>query len=224
VNGGGTAQAVLAAVNKNQDVQYRHLHGDYVQVYNIDNTMGAVVPLLNQNDAFQGVAIVELKNPQDVAVGTTQFEALNKYKAILARHGQQIAVENSVENKELHGTIDRIHQDVSGTGGGLYYFIITGTPHIFTASSQDYPKLPLAEKGDIVEVKYLASGESVLPVTGFDDTAIVVERNKAEGEVENAAILHKDVEVKRDQDIDLTKQFKNLTPDEQRKLLEGVKK
>ncbi len=223
VAGGGTVRAVLAAVNKNQDVQYRHLHGDYVQVYNIDGTMGAVVPLLNQNDAFQGVAIVELKNPQDVAVGTTQFEALNRYKAILARRGQQIAVEANANAQTLHGVIDRINQDVSGSGGGLYYFIVTGAPHIFTASSQDYPKLPLAEKGDNVEVKYLASGESVLPVTGFDDLSIVIEHTQAEQQVQGAAIAHQQTEVKRDTAIDLTKQFQNLTSEQQRELLKGAK-
>ena len=30
VAGGATAKAVLASVNKNSDVQYRHLRGDYV--------------------------------------------------------------------------------------------------------------------------------------------------------------------------------------------------
>ncbi|HUD02749.1 MAG TPA: hypothetical protein VMR46_01865 [Candidatus Paceibacterota bacterium] len=224
VGGGATVKAVLAAVNRNQDVQYRHLHGDYAQIYNIDGTMGVVVPLLNQNDAFQGVAIVELKNPQDVAVGTTQFEALNRYKTILARRGQQIAVEANANAQTLRGVIDRIHQDVSGTGGSMYYFIVTGTPHIFTASSQDYPKLPLAEKGDSVEVKYLASDESVLPVTGFDDLSIVIERTQAESQVEGAATIRQQTEAKRDQAVDLTKQFQNLTPEEQRKLLEGTKK
>jgi len=224
VGGGGTVKAVLAAVNRNQDVQYRHLHGGYAQLYNIDGTMGEIVPLLNQNDAFQGVAIVELKNPQDVAVGSTQFEALNRYKAILARRGQQIAIAGTAEAQTLRGTMERIRQDVSGTGGGLYYFMVTGTPHIFTASSQDYPKLPLVEKGDTIELRYLASGESVLPVTEFDDLNIVVERTQAEQQVEAAAIARQQRELKRDQGVDAEAQFRQLTPEQQRELLKGIKK
>jgi hypothetical protein len=175
VGGGGTAKAILAAVNHNQDVQYKHLHGDNAQIYNIDGTIGVVVPLLNANDGYQGVAIVELQNPQEVAVGATQFEALHNYQKILARHGQQIAVENAAVAKTLRGTITRIHMDVPSSGGSIYYFTLDGFPHILTASSQDYPKLPLAEKGDTVEVGYISSTESVLPVMKFDDLSIVLE-------------------------------------------------
>lgn len=183
VGGGGTMNAILAAVNKNQDVQYKHLTGDYVQIYNIDGVMAAVVPLLNGNSAFQGVAIAEVKNPQDVAVGTTQFEALAKFKSILARHGQQISVENAANAKALEGQLERIHQDLNTTGG-LYYFTVAGTPHIFTASSQDYPKLAVAEKGDSVTLEYLDSGESILPITKFDDTSVAVAGTPAEIQVQ----------------------------------------
>ncbi|MDE1945359.1 MAG: hypothetical protein KGI03_03765 [Patescibacteria group bacterium] len=220
VTGGATASAILSAVNHNQDVHYKNLHGDWAQLYNIDNTMGVVVPLLNAQDAFQGVAIAELQNPQDVAVGTTQFEALNRYKAILARRGQQVAIENIAEAKTLSGTIDRIRQDVSGP----YYFIVTGTPHIFTASSQDYPKLPLAEKGDAVELKYLASGETVLPVITFDDLSITVEKTKAEGQVAGAAAARQAKEGERNLSVDTEAQFRNLTPEQREQLLKQMKK
>ena len=223
VGGGGTEKAILAAVNRNQDVQYKHLHGDYVQIYNISGTMGAVVPLLNGNNAYQGVAIAELMNPQDVAVGATQFEALNRYKSFLARRGQQVGVENAAEARTLRGVIGRINQSVSGSGGGLYYFIITGIPHIFTASSQDYPKLPLAEKGDTVEVKYLASGESVFPVTGFDDLSIALEHSKNEIQIEKAAEVRKQKEDDHSLSAEATAKFRELTPEQQRTFLKSLK-
>ena len=223
VNGGGTTTAIIAAVDKHPKVQYLHLHADYVQVYNIDGTMGAVVPLLNDNGAFQGVAIAELKNPQDVAVGVTQFEALIEYKKLLARRGQQIAVNGIVEVGTLHGTIGRIHQDVSAVNGGTYYFTVTGTAKIFTASSKDYPKLPLTERGDLVDVKYLASSESMLTVMGFDNTSIVVEQSADEVAVTTAAKGRQQTEVNRDNSTDLQGQFDNLSPEQKVEALKRAK-
>ena len=105
----------------------------------------------------------------------------------------------------------------------MYYFTIVDTPHIFTASSQDYPKLPLAEKGDAVDMKYLDSGESILPVTAFDDTSIVTDRTLAEDQVQGAGEKRQENEVKRDLSADTKAQIDALSPEQQRELLKKLK-
>jgi len=91
-NGGATDTAIVQAVDANQQVKFKHLHASTPQIYNVSGVMTSVVPLLNDNHAYQGMALVRVTNPQDVAVGTTQIEALRAYEAMAFRKGQQIEV------------------------------------------------------------------------------------------------------------------------------------
>ena len=185
VPGGGTETAILQAVNANEKVKYKHLHGSTPQIYNIYGKMAAVVPLLNESDAYQGVSIVSVENVQDVAVGSTQNEALRNYQAILSRHGQQVALANSPELQELSGVVDRISQDV-GLSGSVYYVHLTGVPRLFTASSQDYPKLVVTQPGDKVTMKYVASGEGVVPLSHFENVSLPLDETEAQKELDAA--------------------------------------
>lgn len=171
VSGGGTESAIKRAVNTNSKVQYKHLRASSPQIYNVYGKMAAVVPLLNDSNAFQGVAIVPLKDVQNVAVGATPNEALWNFRAILFHRGQKVVLANAKDMQTVHGIIARIHQDV-GSNGSPYYLLIVGVPKIFTVSSRDYPKLPITQPGDKVTIKYLASDKKVVLVQSFDNTSI----------------------------------------------------
>ncbi|MBI2030804.1 hypothetical protein HYT05_04240 [Candidatus Kaiserbacteria bacterium] len=196
VNGGATDRAIIAAVNANDKVRYRHLTATTPQIYNVYGNMAAVVPLMNDTGAFQGVAIVSVLNVQDVAVGATQSEALRNYQTLASRHGQQIALEKTMDVTTLSGIIDRIRQDV-GQNGSVYYFHIEGAPRIFVGSSQDYSKLPLTERGDSVTIKYVASGEEVVSVRSFDNISLPLDKSEMQDEVERAAKARADAEARR---------------------------
>ncbi len=223
VNGGATDTAILAAVNANQQVQYRHLRATTPQIYNVYGSMAAVVPLINDTGAYQGVAIVSVLNVQDVAVGATQLEALRNYQSVVARLGQQVSLEKSATRKRLTGVIDRIRQDLGGNGG-VYYFHIDGAPRIFTASSQNYSKLPLTQAGDTVIIDYVASGEDVVPVNAFDNLSLPLDKTKAQDEVELAAKARLTAETTRKEVKDVTEQLRDMSPDEFRRLREMLQK
>lgn len=173
-NGGGTDRAIIQAVNNNQQVKFRHLHATTPQIYNIYGTMAAVVPLLNENHAFQGVSFVAVANVQDVAVGSTLMEALRNYQALVFRKGQQVTVERTQTMQKLSGTVDRIRQDV-GQNGNIYYFHVAGTGRIFLASSQEFVKLVLTQSGDTVQLEYVASDEKVVPIQSFENLSLPLE-------------------------------------------------
>lgn len=223
VTGGGTDSAITNAVNNNQFVKFKHLHATTPQIYNVYGTMAAVVPLLNPTHAFQGVAFVSVANVQDVAVGATQMEALHQYQALIARRGQQIALNKTPDMRTITGIIDRIRQDI-GANGGIYYFHLVNVPRIFTASSQDYAKLPLTQSGDEVAVEYVGSGEEVVPVRKFDNRSLPLDKTKMQGEVEAAATAKQKIESGRKAASELTSRIKNMTPEELAKLEELLKK
>lgn len=212
-NGGATDEAILESVDNNQYVKIKTLHGTTPQIYNVYGTMAAVVPLVNSANGYQGVAIVPLNNVQNVAVGSTQSEALRSYQALIYRSGQQVALNASADMKELTGIVDRIRQDVGATGS-VYLFHIEGAPRIFTASSGEHVKLGVTQPGDTVTVTYVASGEDVVPVQTFDNLSLPLDKSKQQEEVERAAKVKRENEAARLTAADLVDKIKSMSPEE----------
>ncbi len=212
-SGGGTDSAILAAVNSNQMVKFKHLSGTTPQIYNIYGAMTAVVPLLNDLGAFQGVAIAEVQNPQDVAVGVTASEALHNYQAMLFRRGQQIAVEKGSSITKLPGVIDRIRQDVS-QNGSTYFFHLDGVPRMFSASSADNVKIALTQVGDEVEVEYVDSHEPTVPVKSFENFSLVIETTPLNQQLQTIVKGKNDEEAERKSEASAKEKLKGLNPEE----------
>ena len=222
-NGGSTDTALLAAANKHPQVQFRHLHATTPQIYNVYGVMAAVAPLLNDNHAYQGMAIVSVANPQDVAVGQSQSEALRAYQTLIFRSGQQIALNKEHVGKTLTGVADRVRQDVNGNGN-TYLFHIAGVPRIFTASSGENVKVVLTQPGDTVTVTYIASGEDVVPVQSFDNLSLPLDKTQQQQEVVSAASAKRDADTARATAGDLVKRIQTIPPGELQKLEEALHK
>lgn len=178
ISGGGTDEAILKAVDNNQQVQFKHLHGVEPQIYNVYGHVAAVVPLLNQNHAYQGVAIVSVENIQVVAVGADQFEAVREFSKLMSGSGRQSSLDKTAELSKFVGQVERISSDIS-QGGTNYYLYLKGLPHIFRGEIKLSAKLPLTRPGDVVVIEYYASGEDVQPLYSFDNQALVVEGTKS---------------------------------------------
>jgi len=221
-NGGATDEAILEAVNNNQSVLFKKLTGTAPQIYNVYGTMAAVVPLVNPSNAFQGVAIVPINNVQDVAVGESQSQALRVYQSNIYRTGQQITLGIEQDIKELTGIVDRIGQDF-GSNGSVYRFTITGAPRIFNASGGEYVKLGLTRSGDTVVVKYVASGESEVPIQSFDNLTLQLDKTSMQQEVELAASARMKNEQATDAAEELVKKITNMTPEQLLELQEKLK-
>ncbi len=177
VPGGATNSAVLDAVKNNPQINYRKLHGSDPQLYNVDGTMACVVPLFNESYAFQGVAIVPIDNVQEVAVGATQYDALEQYEKFLSDKGVKTALGADRSLKTIEGTVDRINADTTSSGN-LYYIHIAGVPHLFTGGVGDSPKLPVTEKGDKVRITYYDSNRDVVPLHDFDNLSLPLTESK----------------------------------------------
>ncbi len=176
---GGTESAVLAAVNNK--VSYRKWHGSGPVLYNLYGHMVSVVPLLGENHTYQGVAIVSVDNLQ-VAVGENQQQALREFQKIMNESGQQIVAEAAHAVKSLELKIDRFAVEMQ-SGDPTYYIHLEGIPHIFTGGNTLSEKLRLTQVGDLVRVTYEDSGESVMPLTAFDNCSLEIEKSKAEGDL-----------------------------------------
>jgi hypothetical protein len=180
---GGTDTAVLEAVNNK--VAYKKWHGASPVLYNLYGTMASIVPLLGESHTFQGVAIVRVDTLQ-VAVGEDQYVALREYQKMLAMSGQQVAFEAEHDQQRLEGTVDRFAAEVKGAET-MYYLHLAGVDRLFTGASELSPKLPLTHEGDMVELVYIASGEDVVPLIGFDNRSLPLQASPIQQAVRDAA-------------------------------------
>lgn len=189
---------ILDAIAKHGQVQFRHLHGAVPQIYNIYGTMAAVAPLLNEKHLFSGVAIVNVREIQQIAIGNDQYEAFRNYQNILSLSGKQIAPDLTRVLSRLTGAVDRI-STIEQNGTVTFFIKLEGIPHVFTAGMGILPspaKLPITKPGDTVVVEFYASGESSEPLRTFENLSILLETTVAEEEVKAAASERKAAETK----------------------------
>lgn len=224
VSGGATDAAVLDAVDKNSQVQFKKLHGDNPQLYNVYGTMASVVPLLNESHAFQGVAIVAVNNPQTVAVGKDQYEALREYEKLISRSGQQITLDKERELEFVEGVVDRYSPEVLSSGT-VYYVYIPGVPHIFTGGSGDLSvKLPVTRIGDKVRIEFYASERDVVPMHSFDNLSLVLRETGDQKIVRQKSLERRNAEETRHDAKTVIEKINKLSPEEVKKLGENLPK
>lgn len=222
--GGGTTSAVLDAVNKNQDIQFKHLHGAAVQLYNVNGLPTAVVPLLNESHAFQGVAMVSINDIQAVASGRSAQETVRNYEKLLTETGRRATVEGNRNLQVVEGVVSLVGSEVTPTQGTVYYIHLKDIPHLFTAGAGHSPELPVTKEGHLVRIEIYASDRDVIPMHSFDNLAIKLSESPIQTEArttdEKARGSREAVEDTRT----ITERIKNLTPEQLREFEKQIPK
>ncbi len=216
--GGATDEAVLQAVDKNSQVQFQHLHGADPQTYNMYGHMASVVPLLNENHAFQAVGIVDVKNTQLVAVGKSALEAVRNFQTLISKAGQNTALDNTRDELALDATVSRINKEQGSNGATTYFLYFEGKPHLFSGNSNDFLSLTVTAPGDRIRLTYVNSGEDVMPILKFKNLNIALQNTASQEEVRTAAEARLNNEVGRADSATISEKFKNMSPAEMRRL------
>lgn len=224
VAGGATDTAILDAVAKNSRVKYLSLHGTTPQLYNVYGTMASVVPLLNEQNAYQGCAIVNINDVQRIAVGSDQYEALREYQKLISHMGQQVVLDKERKLEKVSGIIERRSAEPSATGQN-YYIKLAGIPKVFFGGSELSPaKLPVIKEGDRVQIEFYASDQDLVPMKTFDNLSIVLKGSPAQKEVQERALAGKEGERKTEESRTIREGLKRLSDDQQKELYEELQK
>jgi len=167
---GALDRGVLSAVDGK--VSYRKWHGDSPVIYNLYGTMGSIVPLLSDgSNVFQGIAIVDISKPTEVAVGEDFDSALREYQKLLGQSGNAATPELAKATKTIEGTVERF-APATAPEGTTYYLVVEGAHVVFTGGIALSPKLALVKTGDRVRVTYIDSTQTVVPMQKFDDLSL----------------------------------------------------
>jgi len=211
---GSTDSAILKAIDKQQDVQFRHLSGVAPQIYNVAGVMTAIIPMLNENHAYQGVGFVDVKNLQVMAFGANQQEAYEKYQAALFQSGHQIAPDLTRTRNRLDGIVDRFFAE----GSTMFYLHVQNVPHLFRGGSSLSPKLRMTRTGDHVVGSYVANGADVEGLDEFDNLSLPLQTTKPQTEVRTQGANNVKQVENREEAGTARENLKNLSEEEMIKL------
>lgn len=222
--GGGTTSAVFDAVNKNQDIQFKHLHGAAVQLYNVNGLPTAVVPLLNESHAFQGVAMVSINDIQAVVSGRSAQDAVRNYEKLLTETGRRATVDGNRNLQVVEGVVSLVGSEVTPTQGTVYYLYLKDIPHLFTAGASHSPKLPVTREGHLVRIEIYASDRDVIPMHSFDNLVIKLSESPIQTEARTADEKARSSQESAEDTRTITERIKKLTPEQLRELEKQIPK
>lgn len=221
--GGATPAKIIEGVNENSEVKYKQLHGAAVQLYNVFGLPTAVVPLLNGQHAFQGVAMVPINDFQLVAVGSTAHEAQRAFEKMMSERDQRVAIEAKRDIQHVDGVVARVNSETLQVGT-TYYLYLEGIPRLFTSGPGLSSKLVVTRPGDKVRIGFYESEKDVVPISDFDNLTVPLSKSPLQTKLESATTERRlQQEIEEDAQAVLER-LKKMDPKELQKLGKQIPK
>ena len=140
-------------------------HGEMPILYNFYGEASWLTPVLDSNGFLQNYFIVSAANPEISVYGNTPNEALKKYKTALQHGGGTVDGSSKAEEKQASGTVLRVYKEK--TGDYTIVSILLDNKKNYIISSETNPLAIYVKEGDKVNLKYMDTGETFLPVKEF---------------------------------------------------------
>jgi hypothetical protein len=140
--------------------------GEMPILYNFYGEASWLTPVLDANGFLQNYFIVSAANPEISAYASTPNQALKLYKTALQRGGGSVNGSSKAEEKQISGTVVRVYKEKTGDYTTVYFLLEDGKSYI--VSSENSPMSIYLQENDKVNVTYLDTGESSLPVRGME--------------------------------------------------------
>ncbi|MEG1293421.1 MAG: CvpA family protein [Clostridium sp.] len=132
-------------------VQHLNYKATFPLFLNVSSRPTYFISLKDAAGLVKMYAFVDVEQYQIVGTGQTIDEAKRNYRVAL--NMEDVAVSEEKDGTELSGTIDSIASAVV-SGNTCYYFTLTGSTQVYTASITTYEKLPFLKAGDNIHFTY----------------------------------------------------------------------
>lgn len=136
--------------------------GEMPVLYNFYGEASWLTPVLDSNGFLQNYFIVSAANPEISVFALTPNEALKLYKTALQRGGSTVDGTSNAEEKTVTGTVVRVFKEKIGDFTVISFYLDNQQNYI--VSSENAPLAIYLETGDKVNVTYLDTGDTFMPV------------------------------------------------------------
>ncbi|MEK3889144.1 hypothetical protein [Bacillus sp. FSL K6-3431] len=140
--------------------------GEMPVLYNFYGEASWLTPVLDSNGFLQNYFIVSAANPEISVFANTPNEALKLYKTALQRGGSSVDGTSNAEEKGVSGTVLRVFKEKTGDFTIISFYL--DNKQNYTVSSENSPLTIYLEVGDKVNLQYLDTGETFMPVKKLD--------------------------------------------------------
>jgi hypothetical protein len=137
-------------------------YGEMPIIYNFYGEASWLTAVLDSNGFLQNYFIVSAANPEISVYGNTPNEALRKYKTALQHGGGTVDGNSKAEEKQASGTVVRVYKEK--TGDFTIVSILLDNKKNYLISSETNPLAIYLKEGDQVDLRYMETGETFLPV------------------------------------------------------------
>ncbi|WP_102347783.1 hypothetical protein [Bacillus sp. Marseille-P3661] len=145
-------------------------NGEMPILYNFYGEASWLTPVLDPNGFLQNYFIVSAANPEISAYADTPNAALKQYKTALQRSGSSVDGASRAEQKQISGTVVRVYKERSESFTIVSFLLDNGKN--FLVTSEISPLAIYLREGDAVNVSFLETGETFLPVTKLEINAL----------------------------------------------------
>lgn len=136
--------------------------GEMPVLYNFYGEASWLTPVLDSNGFLQNYFIVSAANPEISVFATTPNEALKLYKTALQRGGSSVDGTSNAEEKSITGTVVRVFKEKIGDFTVISFYLDNQKNYI--VSSENAPLAIYLETGDNVNMTYLDTSDTFMPV------------------------------------------------------------
>lgn len=171
--GGKVDEKIISVVNSHPQVGTYKMHGSSLQHTNVHGIFSAIVPLFSESHMYNGVAIVDVINAQQVGVGQTLAQALNAYDLALSAPSQQGVVSNADNLQVVNGVVELFQAEVS-MGNTTYFLKLKGQPFLFAGNTGVSELLRVTREGQTVSVQYVDDGKDIVPIKSFQNLSVLL--------------------------------------------------
>lgn len=161
--------AQKSAEGKFQNYRYT---ASFPLITNVSGEPTYFMTLKDEEGLIKQYAFVSVKNYMVVGTGESIPDAVNDYARGLTESGSGSGAITTAQKQKLSGTIARIASEQQG-GNTIYRFTLTDQPgKIFSAPFDISNELSLTMPGDVVDIEYNTTTQSLITITAFDNQNI----------------------------------------------------
>lgn len=170
---GWNEAAVTNAVNVAVS-NYKNYEGCSPIPYDCSGRLAYVVPVAADSGAgkiFQEVGIVDAITGH-VSLGSTKAVAFEAYRRYLNDNGYNFAITDSRIIKNICGSVGRISNIVSSNNLNYRMMYLNNSNIIYEVPISQYPEAAITNIGDVVNMTYEDTNDSIITVDKFDNIVI----------------------------------------------------
>lgn len=141
-------------------------HGTMPVIYNVYGKPSWIVPVIDDGGLVRAHTVIYASNAKVFATGSTQKEALEKYKSVLTGSGDSFRPTSSGKEAQKEGIVQRVYKEKSGENT-IVFVLLENEKKVFMISAKDFPYAMFTEVGDPIQITYLDTGETMSSVSKF---------------------------------------------------------